>query len=223
MAMITPILACTDWEEYQRLRVILRQHQNAAVKTISGFTFRKCAKTFGMLDGNKLMLESESELTILMDFCIYSHRQKRTLMEKYLAKLPPTDDADEKVVREAMSQSRYSMYRIEKIIQGSGLHVHDLVRGNRLFLVDETLSKTLKTGALLGGRLIPLPGYWITTGACFPLSEEVVEDVEEVFLRALKMTEGDVSSLSAEAEEELAAVVIGAAMEDGTTSMVDYQ
>jgi hypothetical protein len=56
----TPILATTNWDEYRRLRVILRKHQNAAVKTISGTTFRKCAKTFGMLDGKKLMLESDT-------------------------------------------------------------------------------------------------------------------------------------------------------------------
>ena len=200
------------------------QHQNAAVKTISRTILRKCARMFDLLDGDTLLLESDSELTILMDFCIYSHRHRRTtLMAKYLAKLPPPQDADEMLLREAMAQPRYSMYRIEKIIQGSGLHVRDLVRGDSLFLVDEALGKSLKAGAILGGRLIPLPGYWITTGACFPLSEEVVEDVEEVFLPVLKVTEGDVPSLSAEAEEELATVVIGAAMNDGTTSMVKYQ
>lgn len=217
-------IGAIDLEAYRHLRTILCQHQNAAVKTISRTTLHKCAKTFGMLDGNNLMLDSDSELTILMDFCIYSHRQKgKSLTGKYLAKLAPTEAGDEAVVREAMARPRYSMYRIEKSIPGSGLHVRDLVRGDSLFLVDKMLSKTLKSGRVLGGRLIPTPSYWITTGACFPLSEDVVAEVEGTFLPALRMTEGDLTSLSEKAEEELATVVIGAGMEGGTTSMVRYQ
>ena len=121
------ILAGETLDAYHRLRGLLTHHQNAACKTISRGLLRSSAKMFGMLEGNKLLLESDSELTILMDFCIYSRHQKgKTVVEKYLAKLPPTDDADEKMVREAMAHPRFSMYRAEKVIRGSGLHVRDV-------------------------------------------------------------------------------------------------
>jgi hypothetical protein len=39
----------------------------------------------------------------------------------------------------------------------------------------------------------------------------------------LKLTEGKLADLSPAAHEELATVVIGAAMRDGTTSQIEYR
>lgn len=54
-----------DWERHRRLRAILRRHQNAVVETISRTALQRAAKEFGLLKGNKLLLETEDELTSL--------------------------------------------------------------------------------------------------------------------------------------------------------------
>ena len=98
------------------------------------------------------------------------------------------------------------------------------MRGGSAFVVDEALSTSAKPGLVLASRLLPLPDYWMTSGTGFPLSPEVVETVKQVFLPTLKMTEGgDLSHLSPQAEDELAAVVIGAAMRDGTTGDIEFK
>ncbi|MGE5608006.1 MAG: hypothetical protein ACM359_02020 [Bacillota bacterium] len=211
-------------DHYRRLRERMLRHHNALVKTTPRSTFRKCAKRLGLLEGNTLGVESESELIILTDYCLYSHRQRgRNLVEKYLAKLPPADDPDEQGLREAMSNARFSLFRVEQVIRGTGVFVRDLVRGDGLFVVDELLSRTMRQGRLLGGRLVPFPDYWITTGAGFPVSQETVALVQAIFLPALKFTEGDLSQLRPAADEELATVVIGAALQEGTTSDIEYR
>ena len=80
-----------DLRRHRRLRIILTNHQNSAVKAVPRTAFRKWAKTFGLVEGRKLLLESDGELTILLDFLIYHHRQRgTTLVQKYLATLPPS-------------------------------------------------------------------------------------------------------------------------------------
>jgi hypothetical protein len=91
-----------DLKHHRRLRAVLTSHQNRAVQSVPRTTFRKWAQTFGLVEGDKLLLESEGELTILLDFLIDHHRQRgKTLVQKYLAKLPLTDEPEEKLVRPA--------------------------------------------------------------------------------------------------------------------------
>jgi hypothetical protein len=207
------------------LRAVLTNHQNLAVRSVPRTAFRKWGKKFGLVEGDKLLLDSEGELTILFDFLIYHHRQRgRTLAQKYLAGLPPSDDPDETLVRRAMAGPRFSMFELMESHSFTGVVVRDLVRGGRTFVVDEALSTSAKPGLLLACRLLPLPDYWMTSGAGFPLSPEVVQTVQQVFLPALKVLEGrDMTRLSPEAEDELAVVVIGAAMREGTTGDIEFR
>ena len=214
-----------DLKHHRRLRAVLTSHQNRAVQSVPRTTFRKWAKTFGLVEGDKLLLESEGELTILLDFLIYHHRQRgKTLVQTYLAKLPLTDEPEEKLVRQAMAGPRFSMFEVRESHSFTGIVVRDLVQGGVAFVVDEALSTSAKPGLLLASRLLPLPDYWMTSGAGFPLSPEVVEVVKGVFLPALKTVQGhDLAELVSAAEDELAAVVIGVAMRDGTTGDIEFK
>lgn len=213
-----------DLDEYRRFRAILRRHHNAIVKTVPDKTFRQCARTLELLHGNKLELSSESDLTILYDYCIYSHHLRgRNLVQRFVNQLPLTEDNEEIAVRQAICRARYSIFQIERLSKHRVIQACDLVRGDKLSVVDESLSRTLKKGTFLGGRLIPLPDYWVTTGACFPLDPEIVDFIQLVLIPALKLTEGTTQTLSAEAEEELAITVIGAAIQSGATALIKYQ
>ena len=214
-----------DLKHHRRLRAILTRHQNLVVRSVPRTAFRKWAKTFGLLDGDKLLLGSEGELTILFDFLLYHHRQRgRTLAQKYLATLPPSDDPDETLVRRAMASPRFSAFEVVAAHSFAGVDVRDRVRGGSAFVVDEAMSTSAKPGLLLASRLLRLPGYWMTSGAGFPLSREVMRTVERVFLPALRATVGhDPADLPPQAEDELAAVVIGAAMREGTTGDIEFK
>lgn len=211
-------------DEYRQRRMRLRAHHNAAVKMVSRTVLMQCAATFGMLQGGKLALQSETEMIILFDYGIYSYRQQgKTVVERYLAKLAPPPDLDEQTVRAAMARPRYSLYQAGKAIPGTGLELHDVVREEQLFVVDQTLSKTLGEGRVLGARLLPFPGYWMTSGAAVPLGDVAAAEIVTVFLPALRATEGSLQTLAPPAETELATVIIGAAMAEGGTTRIEYR
>jgi hypothetical protein len=224
-----------DREQYRRLRAILRRHHTAVTQLISTTLLTSSARKLDVLEGRNLLLEGESELTIFFDYCLYSRRSKgRNVIDRYLAKLPPTDDPEEQMVRAAMAQDRYSMFRVEAVRQGVGFYLYDLVRHDTLFVVDEMFSQTIKRESLLGGRLLPLPQYWITSGSSFPLSIDVAEMIDDEFIPKLRAkqakeppTPDDApptasARLSDKAHEDLATVVIASALVDGTTSHVRY-
>jgi hypothetical protein len=208
------------------LRSLLRDHQNAVVETVPLTTFTKAAKAFGLLAGKKLMLESNDELTILFDHIIYDRSNRgRIPVQRYLAKLPPTQDQDEELVRRAMEHARFSIFELEEVHPGRGVAVRDRVRGGEpLFVVDEALSSTVRAKRLFAFRLLPFPNYWMTSGGGFPLRRSTVTAATRLLFHVLRLTGGgDLTYLSPEAEQELARVVIGIGFEEGTTSEIKYR
>ena len=213
-----------NFAHYRRLRATLFARHNAITKALPRPIFQQAAKSLGVLRGKTLTLGSEGEMQILFDYAIYSPRiNGLNFVQRFLTTLPPTDDPDEQAVQTAMGKDRFSMFQAERVLPGMGLEFRDLVRGDALFVVDEGLSRTMHQGVAFGGRLIPFSNFWIVTGAGFPMSEEVVKTVQQIFLPTLKLTEGKLADLSPAAHEELATVVIGAAMRDGTTSQIEYR
>ena len=213
-----------DLDHHRRLRAILKNHQNAAVKLAGGPAMRRAAKDFGLLRGKTLEIETDGELTILFDHAIYDRRHRgTTAVQRYLAGLAPTDDPDERLVREAMARHRYSMFEIEDVHPGTGLLLRDLVRGGTLFVVDESMSLTGVPGMFMAERVLPLPDYWLPTGGGFPIIPVAVRMIEQTFLPALEATEEDLENLSPEAAQELATVIIGAGFEEGSTGDVEYR
>jgi len=214
-----------DLKRHHRLRAILRKHQNAVVTTVPRTALLGWAKRFGLAVGNRLLLETEGEMVILFDYLIYHHRQRdTTLVQRYLAGLPATDDPDETLVRRAMGSPRFSMFEIERAHSFIGVVVRDLVCGGSDFVVDQGLSTSVKPGRYMAHRLLPLPDYWMTSGAGFPISSEVVDTIQQTFLPVLRLTEGEnLRRLSSKARDELATLVTGAAIKEGTTRDIEFQ
>jgi hypothetical protein len=213
-----------DLDHHRRLRAILREHQNGAAGTCSAAAFRRAAKEFGLLEGNQLGLESDEELIILVDHVIYDRPDRgKTAVRRYLSKLPKADDPDERAVRDAMAGHRYSVFRVEAVHAGTGLALCDLVRGDRLFVVDEAMSGTIARGATLSTRVLPLPDYWLTSGAGFPISAEGAALVESIFRPALELAEDEPPAVLAKLPLDLAVMAIGTGFMEGSTGRVGYR
>ena len=50
-----------DLRRHRRLRAVLTNHQNLAVRSVPRTAFRKWGKKFGLVEGDKLLLDSEGE------------------------------------------------------------------------------------------------------------------------------------------------------------------
>jgi hypothetical protein len=212
-----------DLDRHQRFRAILRRHQNAAAATIPVPLMPKCGRDFGLLKGKQLQLETDAELIILMDHALYDRRDRgKTTVQRYLEKLPQTDDSDEALVRAAMAAHRYSLYEVATVHPGVGLVHRDLVRGGTVFVVDVAMSQTIAAGALMAERLLPLPDYWAPSGAGFPISPEAAWEIQQTLVPALEASEDDLTAMSPEAAADLATAILRAGFEEGTTGEVTY-
>ena len=223
-----------DLARHRRRRQILRAHQNAAVDMISPTAMRRCARRVGLLDGDQLLLESESELIILKDHVIYDHRERgRSVVDRYLAKLPPSDDPDENTVHNAMAGARFSVFEVVGAVEGLGVFVNDVLRGGDgggsgvrgAFVVDENLSRSATPGFLLAARLLPMGDYACCSGAAIPIGDEtlaMLQLVLEPIIRVSDAPDAGGTALRRQLETEVATAVIAAGLEEGGGSRVKY-
>jgi hypothetical protein len=217
-----------DLARHRRRRQILRAHQNSAVDMISPTAMRRCARRLGLLEGNDLRLESESESIILKDHIIYDHRERgRSVVDRYLAKLPPADDPDEKTVHNAMAGARFSVFRVVRVVSGLGVFVDDALRGGGRgpFVVDENLSRSATPGFLLAARLLPMGDYACCSGAAIPISGETLAMLQLLLEPIIRVGDGPDAAdteLRRQLETEVAIAVIAAGLEEGGGSRVKY-
>src|SRR5262249_2231090 len=112
--------------EYLRLRAVARELNTRLVKSLSRAVMDEGGKKLGILKGNTLVLDSEAELSVLMDFCIYNVRRRgQNAVERFLADSPPPPDSDEMLILRAMQGAWYSLFRAESSVPGTGVATFD--------------------------------------------------------------------------------------------------
>ncbi|HKI34281.1 MAG TPA: SEC-C metal-binding domain-containing protein [Gemmataceae bacterium] len=210
---------------YKHLREVAFQLNNRLVKTLPKSVLDEGGKKLGILKKNVLVLDTEDEVAVLADYCIHDvRRQGLNAVERYLAESPPPPDSDERVLLQAMRQARYSLFVVEAVERGVGVHVHDLLRDEPLFLVDVGFSQTAPIGAVLAARVVAHEGMVQTTGAGLPLgvlSPEKRTQFLEVLRKVFPHT--DFRNLSPEQASEMSAKIIRMCRECGAAEHIVYQ
>jgi hypothetical protein len=212
--------------EYIRLRAVARKLNNRLVKSLSRAVMDEGGKKLGILKGNTLTLDSEDELAVLMDFCIYNVRRRgQNAFERFLANSPPPPDSDEMLILRAMQNAWYSLFRAESTVPGTGVAMFDLLRERPQFIVDVGLSQTITPGAILASRVVPFADFTMTGGAALPVPDAAalafVQRRAVSVVKRLNIT--SMSSLTPEQDTELTATLIRACLECGAAEIVAYQ
>jgi hypothetical protein len=155
---------------YKHLRQVAMRLNTSLVKTLPRDVLDEGGKRLGMLKGNKLLLDSEDMISVLMDFCIYDvRRQGLNAIERFLAESPPPAGSEDMVLLQAMREARYSLFVIESKESGVSIHVRDLIRDEQLFLMDVNFSQSAPVGLVLAGRIYSPEGIMQSTGATLPV------------------------------------------------------
>jgi hypothetical protein len=209
---------------YKHLRQVGLELNNRLVKTLSKSVLDEGGKKLGILKRNVLTLDTEDELSVLMDYCIYDVRRKgANAVEHYLTASPPAADSDEMVLLQAMRQARFTVVAVESAEPGVGVHVRDLLRDESLFLVDIGLSRSASRGMVLAARVTAPEGTSMTTGAALPVG--VLPPAErDRFLEALvgPSKGADFRNLSPERASELTATIIRTCLRRGAAERIKY-
>ena len=119
------------------MREIRLRLNNVLVGTIPKRTLQECGRKLGFLRKGTLVFDTEDEMSVLMDYCLYDPGPDgRTLVSTFLEKSPPPADSAEMVALQAMTHSYYSLFQITDVERGVGVSVQDLLRDETGFLVD---------------------------------------------------------------------------------------
>src|SRR4051794_10962687 len=102
---------------------------------------------------------------------------------------------DEAVVLAAMRQARFSLWRIERDHETTGLILRDLLREEEIWLIDEAMVKNARPGQEMAARLVEPDRFAMTARVIVPIIPDLMtrpELIEEVFIRApaLRSLEG---------------------------------
>ena len=163
--------------QYQRLRPIRLRLNDELVSRLSHDALEDGARRIGILRDGTFVFDSEAEMSVLMDYCIYDvYRKGRNAVEQYLCDCPPDPDSDEMACLRAMQHATYALVAVLRVDRGVGCHVRNLFTEETRLLVDIGFSKTAKPGALMATRLLDFGGFVATSGAALPFG--ILQDDE---------------------------------------------
>lgn len=155
---------------YQRLRAASSKLGNRLLGGLPKDVLDEGAAKLGVLHRGKLVFNSEGELAVLMDYCIYHvYRHGRNAVEEYLAEATRHLSDEERLCLLSMQRASYSVFLVESVEPGLGIHVRDLSSGETGLVVDMGLGATGLPGMLLATRILPQEGFSMTSGAALPL------------------------------------------------------
>jgi hypothetical protein len=177
---------------YRRLRQISKALHHDVLDIIAPDALLDCGKRLGLKEGKTLVYDSKYEITLAEDLVTYLPRHGRSQpLDRYARTAQFAPDSDEAIVLAAMRHARFSIWRIERRHETAGLILRDVLRGEDVWLVDETMEKNPPMGLHIAGRFLKPEAFAMTARIVVPVSPELLE---EVFDRApaLRRAERDV-------------------------------
>ena len=97
---------------------------------------------------------------------IYMYRPRGfSLVKQMRNRKPYPEGSDEQRLLEAMHQARFSLFWIKELHQSGGMVVLDVITGEELFVMDQSLPQQEVVGLVAAFRVFPFRDVWMHTGA----------------------------------------------------------
>jgi hypothetical protein len=214
-----------EWlPRYRRLRQVGLERNNRLVKTLARSARDEGGQKLGILKRNALVLDTEDEIAVLMEYCLHDvRRHGLDAIERFLNESPPATDTDEWVLLNALRGAQYSLFVVESAESGVGIHVRDLLRDETRFLIDIGLGSTAAVGMVLAARVMTPDGMGMTTGAALPIG--IMDPAERSRLMGrlrVRFPGMDFGNLSPEEASELTAAIIRTCLRRGAAERITY-
>jgi hypothetical protein len=162
---------------YRHFRAITIRHQNAALNFVARPALLERAKYLGLVREQSLVVDSET-MPLVFDLALHTAKPGRSrAIDRYARTAALCPDTDEGRVLEAVRHARFSIWKIERRHEVSGLVIADLLRESETWLVDEALTTCAKPGLAFAGRLCRPADFAMTCGVIVPIDYELMEDV----------------------------------------------
>jgi hypothetical protein len=164
-----------DVDRYCRFRALSTELNSRMVKTIPRHTYEEVGDAIGIRHNGVLVFDSEDMTGVMMDCCLHDwFEDGKNLVQRYAETHPAAPGTDESYLLSAYTQAIYRIVVTQFSVPDAGVHCHDVLNNQDLFLMDLAMSRSLGSGdaargTALATRTIPFGEYWMTTGAFLPI------------------------------------------------------
>jgi hypothetical protein len=199
------------------LRALSRDLNHRIIKTIPRQAYDEVGNAIGILHNGVLVFDSADMTSVMMDCCLYNWFENgKNLVQRYSETHPAKPGTDESYLLNAYVQAKYRVLVVQSAVPDAGLHCHDVLNSEELFLMDLALSRSVRSGdAALATRTISLGEYWMTGGAGLPISRKA-------FQLALSRLESRKHE-SLEGPGRVALLIVRACLAAGVAEYVTYE
>ena len=204
---------------YRRLRKISRQHNKAVLDLVSGDAILRHARSLGLASGKTIVLDRMDDMNMVYDLSVYTAPAGRSrAVDRYARSARFASGSDEALVLEAMCNARFSVVSVERRHPVAGLIVTDEFQDIDLWLLDEGLEVSMRTGARFATRYFAPDRFAMTAGVFVPFGDDMLETVVDFAPQLLRK-----SPEEAIKDRRFAEAVYRAALADGVMEGVAYQ
>ena len=117
-----------------------------------------------------MVFDTEDDTAYLMDYCIHHVRTDGcNAVERELIARSNAPESDEFTCLRALQHTVYSIFIVEAVEPGLGVHVRDLRSQEVLFVMDLGFGSSAVPGIVIATRIISVAGINMTGGAAIPL------------------------------------------------------
>jgi len=209
---------------YQRIRQVGLHLNQLLVKRLTRQALEEGARALGILRKGVMVFQSEDMTSVLMDYCIHDvRRQGRTVVEEMLAEGKYSPGTDETLYLEALRQAKYGIFLVERTVPGVGVDVLDVIRGNRLRIVDVNFSRSSASGLALATRICTPGEFTMTTGATLPIGLLTPKAQAEYVKEIAEAPGPGLDEMSPDKRSKAIAEIIRSAIRSGAAEHVEYQ
>jgi hypothetical protein len=121
-----------------------------------------------------------------IEWLIYDFRDKatrRTAVENFLRTRGPKLTPAENELLESLRDARYALYEVERVVPGSGIDVHDVFTGDRMFVHDISSSHALHKWDCILTRTQFYQGRWIFAGNGVNVPRGILDAVSDYIVQ----------------------------------------
>lgn len=186
---------------YQRYRTNgMKLNHKIMDATLSEAAIRYGSRALGLKGGGRqLILDSEDDLSVLMDYALYEYRVRgKNAVEQYQEEIGGETQIERELLV-AMVASSTSLFEIESVSRRRCvIHLNDLINeGCTINLVDINFSQRVTPDWLLFIRPITLENFSMTSGIAFIFPEHLRDELLQRWHRPQARRKRPAQSVSA--------------------------
>lgn len=163
---------------YKRYRKVLDRVMMPVAKRVDEAMLDAAATALGLLVDGKLAIVGGHDVAAVLDFALHELRADgQTVIQRHLADHPPDAGSQDDRVLRALEAARFSVFLIDGVEDGVGIHVYDMLGGPARFVFDAVYANPALLGDRFGGRLLTVDEVSLSTGVFLPLDQLAAEDI----------------------------------------------